>query len=150
MELSQHPLSVLDFMIGPDLLSSPLGEDVILTCALTNQKTMPFRLKKDWKFTHDGHVHGTLKCDITLDGKVYDAHSVQSDGNESRFWSQGDIVILKQGDSHIFTANITEVYPLTERGTYAVQATFQPEKLKGVMVTKCKPVLSNLILIEIW
>jgi hypothetical protein len=150
MELSQHALSVLVLAIGPDLLSSSLGEEVVLTCTITNQKPLPFRLRKDWWFTLDGDACGTLKCDMTLDGKVYDAGPSTANLQSTRSWRPEDIVVLKQGESHTFTANLTDAYSLHDRGTYTLQATFHPEKLKGVMVSKCKPVLSNLITIEVW
>jgi hypothetical protein len=150
MDSLQHHLDVLDLTVGPDLLSASIGEEVILTCTITNQKPLPFRLRRDWTFTQDGDPGGTLKCDITLDFKVYNGSQAPQVSSSLRSWRPEDIVVLKLGESHAFTANLTDSYPLLDAGTYTLQVTFHPEKLKGVMVSKCKPILSNLITIEIW
>jgi hypothetical protein len=150
MEIQEFHTSGIDLTISPDLLSAELGEAVELTCTITNQRILPFRMRKNWDFTLEGHVFGTLKCDVLLEGKVYRERLSPNAETPHKRWTTDEIVILKQGESHTFLANLTDTYPLSQKGTYTLQATFHPEKLKGVMVSKCRPVLSNLITIVVW
>jgi hypothetical protein len=149
MEHAQHHHGPIDFSIGPDLLSFQLGEEVALSCTITNLLTFPFRLKRAWDFTLPGHAHGTLSCDILLEGKIYESPQQFANPTPKKRWTPDEIVALKKGESHHFTANLSAAYPLLQEGTYTIQACFEPEKLSGVQVSKCRPILSNLITVVI-
>ena len=146
---SHSMLRRIEFAILPATLTCDLDSEITLQCIVTNHQRKPFRIRKEGAFTRDLDVVGTLKADIFLNGKPYlDWKNWVSEGRPPR-WKEEHIQTIRKGESYAFDANLTITYPLTQKGTYTLQATFKPEQLIGVKVSKCRPVKSNWVTIVV-